>query len=68
MRGDIVGMMMKVMRFTRGGAASIAAPSYRQTDAMREVRAVEPDDDRPFLARLSVIDWLFALALVVGAG
>ncbi|RQR25493.1 c-type cytochrome biogenesis protein CcsB, partial [Burkholderia sp. Bp9142] len=25
-------------------------------------------DDRPFLARLSVIDWLFALALVVGAG
>ncbi|MFP3560617.1 c-type cytochrome biogenesis protein CcsB, partial [Paraburkholderia sp. SIMBA_049] len=25
-------------------------------------------DDRPFLARLSIIDWLFALALVVGAG
>ncbi|VWD54742.1 c-type cytochrome biogenesis protein CcsB [Burkholderia contaminans] len=25
-------------------------------------------DDRPFLARLSLLDWLFALALVVGAG
>ncbi|CAI8694180.1 MULTISPECIES: c-type cytochrome biogenesis protein CcsB [Burkholderia] len=25
-------------------------------------------DDRPFLARLSLIDWLFALALVAGAG
>ncbi|WP_306714870.1 c-type cytochrome biogenesis protein CcsB [Burkholderia dolosa] len=25
-------------------------------------------DDRPFFARLSLIDWLFALALVVGAG
>ncbi|WP_419685976.1 c-type cytochrome biogenesis protein CcsB [Burkholderia theae] len=25
-------------------------------------------DDRPFLARLSLFDWLFALALVVGAG
>ncbi|RQS17955.1 c-type cytochrome biogenesis protein CcsB, partial [Burkholderia sp. Bp8998] len=35
---------------------------------MREVRAVDPHDDRPFLARLSIIDWLFALALVVGAG
>ncbi|MGS0895787.1 c-type cytochrome biogenesis protein CcsB [Burkholderia stagnalis] len=25
-------------------------------------------DDRPFLARLSLVDWLFALALVAGAG
>ncbi|MBN3818775.1 c-type cytochrome biogenesis protein CcsB, partial [Paraburkholderia sp. Se-20369] len=25
-------------------------------------------DDRPFLARLSPLDWLFALALVLGAG
>ncbi|MGD3992873.1 hypothetical protein QT585_22620, partial [Xanthomonas citri pv. citri] len=25
-------------------------------------------DERPFLARLSLFDWLFALALVAGAG
>ncbi|MBD1416811.1 c-type cytochrome biogenesis protein CcsB [Burkholderia contaminans] len=31
-------------------------------------RSREPGDDRSFLARLSVVDWLFALALVAGAG
>ncbi|VWB66590.1 cytochrome C biogenesis protein [Burkholderia lata] len=37
--------------------------------ASAQAPAVSPlFDDRPFLARLSLFDWLFALALVVGAG
>ncbi|WP_156814488.1 c-type cytochrome biogenesis protein CcsB [Burkholderia lata] len=59
---------MKAMQSSRGDAASVAASPYRQTGALREVRAVDLFDDRPFLARLSLLDWLFALALVVGAG
>ncbi|AIO31076.1 cytochrome c-type biogenesis protein CcsB [Burkholderia cenocepacia] len=30
--------------------------------------AAAPFDDRPFFARLSLVDWLFALVLVAGAG
>ncbi|AFQ48720.1 c-type cytochrome biogenesis protein CcsB [Burkholderia cepacia] len=47
---------------------SAAASLYRQHRAPAAVRACEPGGDRPFLARLSIIDWLFALALVAGAG
>ncbi|MDN7674138.1 c-type cytochrome biogenesis protein CcsB [Burkholderia oklahomensis] len=38
--------------------------------APRASAAAEPAlfDDRPFLRRLSLVDWLFALALVAGAG
>ncbi|AGK47620.1 cytochrome c-type biogenesis protein CcsB [Burkholderia thailandensis MSMB121] len=38
--------------------------------APRASDAAEPPrfDDRPFLRRLSLVDWLFALALVTGAG
>ncbi|KKL40717.1 c-type cytochrome biogenesis protein CcsB [Burkholderia contaminans] len=41
---------------------------HRRLRAPAAVRSREPGDDRSFLARLSVVDWLFALALVVGAG
>ncbi|RQS72229.1 c-type cytochrome biogenesis protein CcsB [Burkholderia sp. Bp8963] len=38
-------------------------------DASSQAPALAPlFDDRPFLARLSPLDWLFALALVLGAG
>ncbi|WGS42344.1 c-type cytochrome biogenesis protein CcsB [Burkholderia sp. JSH-S8] len=38
-------------------------------DASAQARIPAPlFDDRPFLARLSPLDWLFALALVLGAG
>ncbi|MCA8254981.1 c-type cytochrome biogenesis protein CcsB [Burkholderia sp. AU31624] len=56
------------MQSSRGGTASVARLSYLRQRASAAVRACEPDHDRPFLARLSLLDWLFALALVVGAG
>ncbi|MCA8063116.1 c-type cytochrome biogenesis protein CcsB, partial [Burkholderia sp. AU38729] len=56
------------MQSSRGGTASVARLSYLRQRVSAAVRACEPDHDRSFLARLSVIDWLFALALVVGAG
>ncbi|WP_412022175.1 c-type cytochrome biogenesis protein CcsB [Burkholderia cepacia] len=59
---------MKAMQSSRGGAAPVARLPYRRQHASAAVRACEPGDDRPFLARLSLFDWLFALALVVGAG
>ena len=58
---------MKAMQSSRGGTASVARLSSLRQRASAAVRAREPGDDRSFLARLSVIDWLFALALVVGA-
>ncbi|KVE36002.1 c-type cytochrome biogenesis protein CcsB [Burkholderia sp. TSV86] len=43
--------------------------SSRAPRALAETPADTPVfDERPFLRRLSAIDWLFALALVVGAG
>jgi cytochrome c-type biogenesis protein CcsB len=35
---------------------------------MPESKALTLPDERPFLRRLSVLDWLFALAIIAGAG
>ncbi|RDK02938.1 c-type cytochrome biogenesis protein CcsB, partial [Paraburkholderia lacunae] len=35
---------------------------------MTAARASTPLDERPFLKRLGMTDWLFALAMVAGAG
>ena len=59
---------MKAIQTPRGSMASVAASLHRRLRAPAAVRSREPGDDRSFLARLSVVDWLFALALVVGAG
>ncbi|HIA2363076.1 TPA: c-type cytochrome biogenesis protein CcsB, partial [Burkholderia contaminans] len=59
---------MKAIQTPRGGMASVAASLHRRLRAPAVARSREPGDDRSFLARLSVVDWLFALALVAGAG
>ncbi|KVN69516.1 hypothetical protein WM03_06420, partial [Burkholderia ubonensis] len=58
---------MKIMQSTRGGAALARQPRQRQRAAEP---LLAPHGARPFLPRLDIVDWLFALALalVLGAG
>ncbi|KVV32908.1 hypothetical protein WK81_31455, partial [Burkholderia ubonensis] len=55
---------MKIMHSSRGGAALVRQQRQPQ-------RAAEPllalHGARPFLLRLDIVDWLFALAMVAGA-
>ncbi|MGK8205567.1 c-type cytochrome biogenesis protein CcsB [Burkholderia cenocepacia] len=56
---------MKNIRITRSGTAPVASLPYRDR---RRARVDEQGTRVSFAARLSVIDGLFALALVLGAG
>ncbi|PCE21573.1 hypothetical protein BZL54_35405, partial [Burkholderia ubonensis subsp. mesacidophila] len=49
----------------RGGAA-LARKSRQRRRAAEPLFA--PNDARPFLLRLDAVDWLFALAVLAGAG
>ncbi|MBN3787819.1 c-type cytochrome biogenesis protein CcsB [Burkholderia sp. Ac-20353] len=64
---------MKAIQSSRGGAAPVGRPPHQRHAASGTVRASAPDDARQsrvqqFLARVSPLDWLFALATVAGAG
>ncbi|WP_236871917.1 c-type cytochrome biogenesis protein CcsB [Burkholderia pseudomultivorans] len=56
---------MKTIRITRSGTAPVASLPYRDR---RRARVDVHGTRFSFVERLSVIDWLFALALVAGAG
>ncbi len=56
---------MKIMQSSRGGAALVRQPRQRRRAAEP---LLAPHGARPFLLRLDIVDWLFALALVLGAG
>ncbi|KVZ77282.1 hypothetical protein WL22_05785, partial [Burkholderia ubonensis] len=56
---------MKIMHSSRGGAALVRQPRQRRLAAEP---LLAPHGARPFLLRLDIVDWLFALALVLGAG
>ncbi|WP_102596143.1 c-type cytochrome biogenesis protein CcsB [Burkholderia ubonensis] len=53
------------MQSSRGGAALVRQPRQRRRAAEP---LLAPHGARPFLLRLDIVDWLFALALVLGAG
>ncbi|KUY87673.1 hypothetical protein WS50_29285, partial [Burkholderia territorii] len=56
---------MKAIRFTRNGTVPIASrPDLPRRGSRADVRRMRV----AFAAGLSFVDWIFALALVVGAG
>ncbi|KWA09261.1 hypothetical protein WT37_01430, partial [Burkholderia territorii] len=56
---------MKAIRFTRNDTVPIASrPDLHRRGSRADVRRMRV----AFAAGLSIIDWIFALALVVGAG
>ncbi|WGS40878.1 c-type cytochrome biogenesis protein CcsB [Burkholderia sp. JSH-S8] len=59
---------MKISQSSRGGAVRARAPLQRRRAVPRVDPGLLPDDARPFLLRLDAVDWLFALAVLAGAG
>ncbi|MGU7769081.1 c-type cytochrome biogenesis protein CcsB [Burkholderia sp. MR1-5-21] len=59
---------MKLIQSSRRGAACVAKPAHQRRAVSGSVRAGAADDAHRSLARLPLVNGLFALALVLGAG
>ncbi|MFM0032379.1 c-type cytochrome biogenesis protein CcsB, partial [Paraburkholderia madseniana] len=49
-------------------SSSSSSPSRPQKSFANEALNVAEYDERPFLKRLGIVDWLFAVVMVAGAG
>ncbi|MFP3569889.1 c-type cytochrome biogenesis protein CcsB, partial [Paraburkholderia sp. SIMBA_030] len=54
------------MDLTQVSSSSSSSPSRHQTSPAGEAFNAAQFDERPFLKRLGMTDWLFALAMVAG--
>ncbi len=56
------------MDLTQVSSSSSSSPSRPNRAFASETLNVAQYDERPFLKRLGVVDWLFAVVMVAGAG
>src|SRR5579864_2288235 len=68
---DAIGAMEGTMNLTRSSldaGAPDPAPVLRWDVSKTAAQSVDLLDERPFLKRLGIVDWLFAVVMVAGAG
>ncbi|MGF6781370.1 hypothetical protein P3T21_006606, partial [Paraburkholderia sp. GAS334] len=59
---------MNLTRSSPGAGVSSPELALQQSPRLAASQASSLFDERPFLKRLGITDWLFALAMVAGAG
>ncbi|MFM0390116.1 c-type cytochrome biogenesis protein CcsB, partial [Paraburkholderia dipogonis] len=59
---------MNLIRPSLDAGAPDPAPVFQWDVSTTAAQTLAPFDERPFLKRLGIVDWLFAVVMVAGAG